>query len=186
MSNSANVVKSRDGVVGNPGWQTPSAVFDKLAAEFGPFDMDPCSAHTAYTSTQVLFYYTPEGAFQMTPDGPLQFAEGEGMTRPWVGRVFCNPPYKRVEEWVKRGSEAAKAGALVVMLLIPSTDAQWFHKYCWDSETHEPRIGVEVRFLQGRIRFVHPDPAKRETDFKGFRPISGNMVVVFHPWEASE
>jgi len=67
------------------------------------------------------------------------------------------------------------------MLLIPSTDARWFHRYVWDKRLHRPREGVELRFLEGRIRFVHPDPEKRETEFKGFRPISGNMLVVFHP-----
>lgn len=182
-----NLVKSRDGVVGNTGWQTPPEVFDKLAKEFGPFDLDPASAHTAYTSEHVDLYVTPEGVFRWLPFDPLHelVMDLDGLTINWTGKVFCNPPYKHVEQWVKKGHDAAIHGALVVMLLIPSTDSRWFHRYVWDKRLHRPREGVEVRFLEGRIRFVHPDPARRETDFKGFRPISGNMVVVFHPWEAS-
>lgn len=174
-------VAGREGSVGNTGWQTPGHVFGALHAEFGPFDLDPAGAHSAYVSDQVREYCTPEGRFRHRVDGSEQLSSQCGLTTPWLGSVFVNPPYKRVEEWVRKGSESARAGALVVMLLIPSTDARWFHRYVWDKRLHRPREGVELRFLEGRIRFVHPDPEKRETEFKGFRPISGNMLVVFHP-----
>lgn len=173
---------SREWSVGNTGWQTPPEVFDAIAAEFGPFDLDPAGSHTAYVSSKVERYCTEDGVWEYTPDGPLEVFPGfGGLGINWTGRVFVNPPYKRVEEWVRKGSEAAKVGALVVMLLIPSTDAGWFHRYVWDGYLQRPREGVELRFLKGRIRFIHPDPEKRVTDFKGFRPISGNMLVVFHP-----
>ena len=185
MGSTANVVQGREGAVSNIGWQTPAAVFDALNAEFGPFHLDPAGAHTAYVSTQVELYSTEEATFRMTDAGPVLTHYLHGLEILWRGKVFVNPPYKRVEEWVRRGSESAKAGALVVMLLMPSTDAKWFHRYVWDKRLHRPRGGVELRFLEGRIRFVHPDPTKRETDFKGFRPISGNMLVIFHPAEAA-
>lgn len=174
-------VLTRDLAVGNSGWQTPAATFDALAAEFGPFDLDPAGALIAYATNNCARFCTEQGSFFWLDGEPQEFAACDGLTLPWSGRVFCNPPYRRVEEWVKKGSESAKSGALVVMLLIPSTDARWFHRYVWDKRLHRPREGVEVRFLEGRIRFVHPDPAKRATDFKGFRPISGNMLVIFHP-----
>lgn len=178
----SNVV-SREGAVGNTGWQTPAEVFDAIAREFGPFDFDPAGAHTAYVSLAIGRYCTEAGTFLATPDGPVKTSDDDGLWADWRGRVFVNPPYRKVEEWVRRGSESALSGALVVMLVIPSTDARWFHRYVWDKRLHRPREGVEVRFLEGRIRFVHPDPEKRVTDFKGFRPISGNMLVIFHPKE---
>lgn len=179
-------VTSREGAVGNTGWQTPPAVFDEIARELGPFDLDPAGAHSAYVSQAIGMYCTEQGTFYAAPGSqPIWVDMNHGLEREWDGRVFVNPPYKNVEAWVKKGSDSAKAGALVVMLLIPSTDAKWFHRYVWDKRMHRPRERVEVRFLEGRIRFIHPDPEKRETDFKGFRPISGNMLVIFHPQEES-
>lgn len=175
---------SREWSVGNTGWQTPPEVFDALEAEFGPFNLDPAGAHTSYVATKVNAYCTEEGTWRMTDLGPQMLTPTHGLSHEWAGRVFVNPPYKRVEEWVAMGARSATQGALVVMLLIPSTDARWFHKYVWDKRLHRPREGVELRFLEGRIRFLHPDPEKRETDFKGLRPISGNMLVIFHPSEA--
>lgn len=180
MAGKAVAGMSREWSVGNTGWQTPCDVFDRIAAEFGPFDLDPASARGAYSSQHVGLFCTPDGTFFSVGLG-VRLSEDDGMVRPWHGKVFVNPPYRQVEAWVKRGSESAKAGATVVMLLIPSTDARWFGRYVWDRRLHRPREGVECRFLEGRIRFVHPDPEKRLTDFKGFRPISGNMLVIFHP-----
>lgn len=179
-----NVLLPRDTALGNTGWQTPRNVFDEIAAEFGPFDLDAAGAHTAYVSQVVAHYHTPEGEFIWTPDGPSKVCDDDGLARLWEGRVFVNPPYRKVEEWVRHGRASAAAGALVVMLLIPSTDSRWFHRYVWDARLHRPRADTEVRFLKGRIRFIHPDPEKRVTDFKGFRPISGNMIVVFHPGDS--
>jgi hypothetical protein len=170
-----------DGALGNTGWQTPPAFFDGVAQEFGPFDLDPSGAHTAYVSQAIAYYHTEDGEWLWTPDGPSKISNDDGLARLWTGRVFCNPPYRRVEAWVKQGRESAAAGALVVMLLAPSTDARWFHRYVWDARLHRAQGDTEVRFLEGRIRFLHPAPAQRETDFKGFRPISGNMLVIFHP-----
>lgn len=180
----AVIIDGREHAVGNTGWLTPPDVFDRYAAEFGPFDLDPAGNPDSYATQMCRTFCTPEGTFRWTPDGPPKIADDDGLHWPWIGRVFINPPYRRVEAWVERGVDAAKAGALVVMLLLPSTDSAWFHKYVWDKRLHRPREGVEARFLQGRIRFIHPDPAKRETDFKGFRPVSGNLLVVFHPREA--
>lgn len=182
----ANTVLTREGAVGNTGWLTPADIFDKIESEFGPFHLDPAGNPESYVTQRCEAFCTPDGCYRWIDGIADKLHEFDGLTTPWNGAVFVNPPYRRVEEWVKRGSEAAKAsGALVVMLLIPSTDARWFHRYVWDARLHRPREGVEMRLLQGRIRFIHPDPAKRETDFKGFRPISGNMLVVFHPRDVS-
>lgn len=183
MTAVAKILTGRDEAIGNTGWQTPAAVFDEIEAEFGPFDLDPASAHGSYVASKVDHYCTPEGFFKREGLEYTRISADHGLDYcwDWHNRVFVNPPYRRVTDWVRKGAESAKEGALVVMLLIPSTDARWFHRYVWDKRLHRPREGVEVRFLEGRIRFVHPDPAKRETDFKGFRPISGNMLVIFHP-----
>lgn len=169
---------------GSTEWRTPPEFFAKLHREFG-FNVDaaatpenamvgnkgPCGERPALYCSRCRIgrYYTA------CEDGTKREHYGPGDV------VWCNPPYSNVEPWLRVASETARIGALWVLLLAPSTDARWFHRFIWDAELNRPRDRVEVRFLPGRIRFIHPDPKKRVTDFKGFRPISGNMIVIFRP-----
>ena len=62
-------------------------------------------------------------------------------------------------------------GFLTVMLLPARTDTKAFHKHVYDSETWQPRPGVEIRLLPGRLKFsgranAAPFPS---------------MIVVFRP-----
>jgi phage N-6-adenine-methyltransferase len=71
----------------------------------------------------------------------------DGLSRPWTGRVWCNPPYGRgIAAWVRRAAEAAESGeADVVVCLVPSrTDTRWWHDWATRGE---------VEFIPGRIRF---------------------------------
>lgn len=162
--------------MGNQNWRTPPEFFAGLDQEFH-FTLDAAASHEDHLCKR---YCTQDGTW----DGMYDISPNDGLDYNWAKHsVWCNPPYGNVEPWVKKARDSAISGALVVMLLAPAVDTKWFHKYVWDHRLHRPRGDVEVRFLQGRIRFIHPDPEKRVTDFKGFRPISGNMVVVFHPSE---
>ncbi|MCC6970463.1 MAG: hypothetical protein IT434_09600, partial [Phycisphaerales bacterium] len=66
--------------------------------------------------------------------------------------------------------EAAK-GCTVVVLIPARTDTKAFHAHIWDRENHRPRPGVEVRFLNGRLKF---GGCKDAAPFP-------SMVVVFRP-----
>jgi site-specific DNA-methyltransferase (adenine-specific) len=137
-------------------WSTPQNFFDQLNKEFD-FTLDPCS--------------TAENK-----KCPRHFTrETNGLLKDWAGeRVFVNPPYSQIKHWVPKASGSAADGALVVMLIVNRTDTKWFHRYIWDKTTHKPRPGVEVRFLQGRLKFSnHPDAAPFPS-----------MVVVFRPTTA--
>lgn len=96
-------------------WATPACFFEQLAAEFGPFDLDPCAnAGNAKAPT----YFT---------------REQDGLAQDWTPyrRIYMNPPYGRViGAWVKKAAEAAQAGCLVVCLLPARTDTKWWHSYC--------------------------------------------------------
>jgi phage N-6-adenine-methyltransferase len=109
-------------------WATPPELFADLAAELGPFDLDPCA--------------TPDNAkcaryFTRTDDG---------LSREWTGRVFVNPPYGReIGRWVRKAWEASRSTADVVVCLVPArVDTAWWHEYVTRGE---------VRFLRGRVRF---------------------------------
>jgi len=121
-------------------WATPAAIYDPLNAEFS-FNYDPC---------------------------PITWKEGDpdALVADWGERTFCNPPYSRVAEFVKKSSEEAEKGKLVVMLINACTDTKWFHEYIYNK--------MEVRFVKGRISFIDPkNPTKRQP---APRP---SMIVIF-------
>ena len=108
-------------------WETPQDLFDKLNAEFR-FTLDVCATAD---NAKCLRYYTPEQ---------------DGLSQPWEGIVWCNPPYGRsVGAWVQKAALSALAGAIVVMLLPARTDTRWFHRWIYRR--------AEIRFLSGRLKF---------------------------------
>ncbi len=77
-------------------------------------------------------------------------------------RVFCNPPYSNIKEWVKKCYEEALKPNTIVVLLIPArTDTRYFHDYI----IHRS----EIRFIKGRLRFGE---AKTGAPFP-------SMIVIF-------
>ncbi len=62
-----------------------------------------------------------------------------------------------------------------MVLLRSTTGVKWFHNYVWDKENHKPRDGVQIRFIESRIRFVSSsDPETKSPPFD-------SVVVVFGP-----
>lgn len=139
-------------------WSTPQDFFNKVNAEFGPFDLDPCA--TVENAKAPKFYTTEE----------------DGYVQPWHGRVFCNPPYNKPEkvcaskcskkrcdkrgwhrtkflpgtfDWVARGLceiEMTSNAELVVFLIPARTDTAGWHKYVTP-------FAHEIRFIKGRLKF---------------------------------
>lgn len=105
-------------------WETPQDFFDAIDGEFH-FTLDACAVPENAKCTR---YYTPEQ---------------DGLSLPWEGTVWCNPPYGReIEKWVEK---AANSAATVVMLLPARTDTKWFHRYIYGK--------AEIRFIPGRLKF---------------------------------
>lgn len=97
----------------------------------------------------------------------------DGLTEPWSGRVWVNPPYSACGAWVARALEERERCEAIVMLLPANrTEQRWWQ----DMLEHPRRAGtVAVYFLAGRRRFDRPGwtiPAK------GDRPPFGLAVVV--------
>ena len=110
-------------------WETPQAFFDQLNDEFR-FDIDVCALpENAKCDT----YYTPED---------------DGLSKPWAGVCWCNPPYGRqIGSWVQMAWLSSAAGSTGVMLLPARTDTQGFHNYIYQKDR------VEIRFVPGRLKF---------------------------------
>ena len=110
-------------------WSTPQDFFDKLNDEFH-FTLDVCADENNHKCEH---YYTKEI---------------DGLSRPWIGTIWCNPPYgRKIGEWVRRALFASVAGNTVVMLLPARTDTKWFHDYIYN------KSNTEIRFIKGRLKF---------------------------------
>ena len=109
----------------NVEWYTPPEIFERLNLWF---DLDPCH---------------PEKPLPWIPATRRYNVNDDGLTKPWIGRVWLNPPYgKHTIEWLAK-MHGHRHG---VALVFARTDCKWFHDYVAKSDA--------VLFLKGRVRFV--------------------------------
>ena len=111
-------------------WATPQDFFDKLNDEFH-FTLDVCADENNHKCEH---YYTKEI---------------DGLRRPWIGTIWCNPPYgRKIGEWVRRAYLSSNIGSATVVMLLPArTDTRWFHDYIYN------KPNTEIRFIKGRLKF---------------------------------
>lgn len=124
-------------------WRTPQDFFEALDAEFG-FDVDAAaSAENAWKESYFGLDHPREG-------------RRDALAIDWWpwGRVFwLNPPYSKCREFIAKAAESSLKGCTVVCLVPSRTDTRWWHEHVWDRETHQPKAGVEIRFVKGRLTF---------------------------------
>ena len=125
-------------------WATPQNLFDELNNEFN-FDLDPCATEDNHKTPRYFDRNT------------------NGLSQKWGGcRVFCNPPYSQISEWVAKAYEEGHQPGTVVVLLIPArTDTRYFHDYILNRS--------EIRYIKGRLKFGNQ---KNSAPFP-------SMVVIF-------
>lgn len=115
---------------------TPSSLYLPLHKEFD-FTLDVCA--------------TAESA-----KCPRYFTKAEdGLKQSWKGeRVWCNPPFSGIREWLIKAWDEAYQTRVIVMLLPSWTDRPWWHEQI---EPHRDNFrAFTTRFLPGRISFGHP------------------------------
>lgn len=124
---------------------TPEWIIDAL----GPFDLDPCAASPRPWSCARNNY---------TEDG---------LTSPWFGFVFLNPPFHRyqVAAWIGRMAQHDNG----IALLHARTETAWFEP-CW-------RHASALLFMAQRITFHKPD-GSMQTTAKGEVANSGAPPVL--------
>jgi phage N-6-adenine-methyltransferase len=119
-------------------WETPQSLFDRLNDEFR-FTLDVCATQG---DTKCPSFYASDALTL-----PWNLHPGTNWSSGWW---FCNPPYGRaMGAWVQKGCSERRG----VMLVPARTDVKWFHAYLWNEDQHEPRAGIELRFVKGRLRF---------------------------------
>jgi site-specific DNA-methyltransferase (adenine-specific) len=138
-------------------WSTPKDLYDRLHAEFD-FEVD--LAATIDNRKCERWWEKDDDA----------------LTWPWhvhADRGWLNPPYSRglCAKFIAKAAEERRQGFLTVMLLPARTDTKAFHTHLYNAETWQPRPGVEIRLLPGRLRFSGSANAA---------PFP-SMIVVFRP-----
>lgn len=130
-------------------WSTPQDFFDALHAEFG-FLIDAAASRSNHKCPT---WFGPDHDIE---DIHLR----DALCLDWFGRmpsrvaiVWLNPPYSKCREFMAKAAAEAKKGCTVVCLVPSRTDTRWWHEHVWDRDTHQPRPGVEVRFIKGRLKF---------------------------------
>ena len=114
---------------GNIVAETPKYLFDRISSIFN-FSLDVCALPE---NAKCESYYTPKD---------------DGLSKPWRGGVWCNPPYGRENSsWVKKAYEESQKeyNSFVLMLLPARTDTRWWWEWVQGKAT--------LFFIKGRVKF---------------------------------
>lgn len=107
-------------------WLTPPALLNAL----GWFDLDPCMSLAQE-------WQTAREGFTI---------EDDGLSMPWRGRVWLNPPYSNVGPWMRKMRAHGRGTALV----FARTETAWWFDSVWPHAT-------AILFLRSRVTFLRPD-----------------------------
>lgn len=135
-------------------WETPQYIFDWLDDEF-KFNID--AACISNNCKCEYGYFNDKGV--------------DGLNEIWSiwNTTWLNPPYSNPYPWVKKSYKESLRGSNIVCLLPADTSTKWFHEWV---------IGkAEVRFVQGRIKFINPETGRECKDSPKF----GSMIAVYGP-----
>ena len=125
-------------------WCTPKDIVDSL----GQFDLDPCA---------------PMSPLWKIADTTFN-KEEDGLSKPWSGREFLNPPYSRplIEQFVKKMAEHNCGTAI----LFNRCDNKMFQDIIFQT-------AKAMLFMRSRIRFYRPDGTR------GDSPGCGSVLIAW-------
>lgn len=110
-------------------WLTPPEIIKAL----GRFDLDPCAPSDERRPWNMA-------------DKHYSVEQG-GLTLPWHGRVWCNPPYGlEAARWLERLADHGNG----IALIFARTETSMFFDQVWSKAN-------AVLFLRGRLHFHHVD-----------------------------
>lgn len=127
-------------------WYTPSKYIEAARNVLGRFDLDPASNPLANETVKADRFFS---------------IEDDGLSRPWRGKVWINPPYgEECREFVGKLVEEYNAGNVeeaVLLVNANSNDTAWFQPL-WDHL---------ICFTHHRINFYQSDGSKKSGSTHG-------------------
>jgi hypothetical protein len=122
-------------------WYTPERHLEAVRyALGGTIDLDPASSDGANKVVKAKRYLTIDDSTS-SYDGSI----------PWIGNVFCNPPYCRLAgKFTTRALAEYEADRMKAGILCLSG-------YAYETKWFAPLWDHVLCFIRGRVHFRHPD-----------------------------
>ena len=99
------------------------------------------------------------------------------LTKSWAGeRVYCNPPYSEINQWVTKAWLETKTEITVLLLPANRTEQKWWQGLI-EPYRDRPGSALKVEFLKGRLRFLKPGESEIQPNN---RPPFGCVLCI---WE---
>jgi phage N-6-adenine-methyltransferase len=133
-------------IPGDDEWYTPARYIKAVHAVMGGIDLDPASSPEANEVVRAAQYFT---------------AADNGLSLPWGGRVFLNPPYSLLGPFCDKLSMHYHAGEVIEACALTSnaTETGWFQDLAENASA--------ICFPRGRISFRHHDKMRTPTGWQG-------------------
>jgi phage N-6-adenine-methyltransferase len=118
-------------------WYTPATYIEAARSVMGAIDLDPATSAAAQEVVKAATWYTKQD---------------DGLSVPWEGRVWINPPYSMplIRQFTSKLIDEYENGNVTQAIILTnnSSDTAWFH----DLLSHYPAC-----FTRGRVQFWRPD-----------------------------
>lgn len=161
------VVKSNTPPSEKDEWRTPPALFNMLNDNFR-FQLD-AAADPVNTLCPLFFTATTNG---------LEQKWGVGGVR----RVFCNPPFSLIGEFLAKGIQEYDSGGVETVFLIRADgyETAWFRQLTHSERSLAPgpymhELRFQVRQLWPRVHYILPDGTKPKHG-----PLFPSALVIMH------
>jgi hypothetical protein len=115
-------------------WYTPTEIIGVARRALGGIDLDPASCVLAQQTVGAASYFT---------------RDDDGLTRPWHGRVWLNPPFGRpIASWTQKLRTEYVAGRVTqAIALVPArVDTRWYREL--------DDVVALTCHLNGRLKFI--------------------------------